>query len=75
MGINIETLHELFLEKTRGHRLEFQGPCCLCGKTTKVTVTKTDSGYGFLGGVVHENPTRSYIVECDACFRSQPPVS
>jgi hypothetical protein len=69
MCVKIETLHEIFKHKQDDQPLEYQGTCRTCGKSTSVTITKTTSGYGFLGGVIREAEAPDITLECDACFK------
>jgi len=68
VGMKIETLHGIFHGKNPGHTLEYQGKCCVCAKETIVSITKTSSGYGFIGGVIHDFEAPNFIIKCDVCF-------
>lgn len=70
MCVKIETLHEIFKHKKDGRPLEYQGRCRFCGKSTCITITKTSSGYGFLGGVIREPEALKIIMECETCFKN-----
>ena len=69
MGVNIEILHKIFQEKTNGHTLEFRGKCCVCSQEAIMKITKTSSGYGFIGGVIHETDLTNFIIKCDVCYQ------
>jgi hypothetical protein len=71
MWLNIKTLHEIFKHQKDGHSIIYEGKCCLCGKSTRINITKTLSGYGFLGGVLIETHTKDLNMECENCFKDR----
>ena len=68
MCIKIKALDQLF-GFSGGKEITINGNCSNCGRTSIVNITKTDSGYGFIGGILYSTDFfQHFIIECDHCF-------
>ena len=68
MCVKKETLDQIFRHGEKKQAFEYEGKCCKCGQATVVSITKTLSGYGFLGGVLYEDEIQDFIIECAGCY-------
>ena len=71
MSIKLKTLDNIFRNSEGGFTVKHEGKCCKCLKSTTISITKTSSGYGFLGGVLHEDKDSELLIECAECFEPE----
>ena len=68
MCIAIQALDQLF-GFSGSKKISINGTCRNCGRSLRLSITKTSSGYGFLGGMLHQYDFfQNFVIECAQCF-------
>lgn len=67
MRLDLEILNEIFEENSNSGTIHYEGKCHNCGDETIVSITKTQSGYGFLGGILYKAESNQLMIECVHC--------
>jgi hypothetical protein len=74
--IKEETLNRLFNCDLKKKYIDHTGRCdCCCGSDIVITIERTSGGYGFKGGVLYEEATDQFLIQCEHCFKENGTLS
>lgn len=68
--LSIQILNKIFEQKPNNGTIHYDGKCYYCGHETEISITKTSSGYGLLGGVIFKSNPDEFLLECDHCYNN-----
>jgi hypothetical protein len=73
MLINLNTLNQMFKDRSDKSHLSIDGCCQSCGRDFTIDIHHHSSGgYGLIGGVLCEQDADQLIARCEACYHNSP---
>ena len=66
--IRFKTLYSIKTLGKKGDKVIFDSlPCIYCGQPVDIEVVKTESGFGFLNGILLESQSGEFFAKCAQC--------